>query len=45
MENIPTELDIVRPWEECKGVNETHNLCGDALFAENVELVNLDDYS
>ena len=37
------ELDIVRPWEECKGLNETHSLCGDDLFAENVELANLDD--
>ena len=36
------ELDIVRPWE-CKGLNETHSLCGDDLFAENLELTNLDD--
>ena len=21
------ELDIIRPWEECKELNETHSLC------------------
>ena len=38
------ELDIVRPWEECKALNETHSLCADDLFAENAELANLDNY-
>ena len=37
------ELEIVRPWEECKEFNDTHIVCGDDLFAKNAELENLDD--
>ena len=43
-ENIfSAELDIIRSWEECKELNETHSFCGDDLFTENAELANLDD--
>ena len=37
------ELEIVRPWEECKEFNNTHTVCGDDLFAENVALENMND--
>ena len=37
------ELDIVRPWEQCKRLNKTHGLCGDDLFAEHLELENYKD--
>ena len=37
------ELEIVRPWEECKRLNKTHGLCGDDLYAEHVELANYKD--
>ena len=37
------ELDIVRPWEQCKRLNKTHGLCGDDLFASSIELVNMHD--
>ena len=34
------ELEIVRPWEECKELNDTHSVCGDDLFASSAALAN-----
>ena len=37
------ELEIVRPWEECQELNDTHTVCGDDLFAENAALENMNN--
>ena len=37
------ELEIVRPWEECKELNDTHNVCGNELSASSVALENQKD--
>ena len=37
------ELEIIRPWDECQELNDTHTVCGDDLFAESVALVNMND--
>ena len=38
------ELDIIRPWDECKELNLTRSLCEEELYASSTELGNIDNY-